>query len=186
MQAKVKTRLALVSAGWLLWPAVAFAHSLSPTHYPLGPVPFTIWQESLLLTFMIPLTLAVETLVLWTWARQLGVLGNLWRTAILYVVGRLAETAAVVCMAAAQLPTGWSATAMQALWTLALFLLAGWAGKLGAARFLYRRASFHVRQLLVPVALATVAGYLSAMALILVTQPSAARDLLYLLTEWRR
>ena len=185
MKAKMKNRLALVFAGWLLWPAVVLAHSLSPTHYPVGPVPLLIWQELLPLVFMIPLTLAVETLVLWAWARQLGLLGNLWRTAILYVVGRLSETAAVACLVAFRLPTGWAGGTAEIWGTLTVFLLAGWAGKLGAARFLYRRAGLRVRQLLVPVAVATVAGYLSAMALILVTQP-AARDMFHFLIEWRQ
>ncbi len=181
MERKVKTRLALVFAGWLLWPAVASAHSLSPTHYPLGAIPFTIWQESLSLAFIIPLTLAVETLVMWAWARQLGLLGNLWRTTILYAVGRLSETAAVMCLVAVRLPTGWAGGAVEILATLTVFLLAGWAGKLGAARFLYRRAGFHVSKLVAPVTVATAAGYVAALSWVAAFGPGAAHDLLLLI-----
>jgi len=179
----------------LLWPAVAFAFHISPTHWPLGPLPFWtywgLWEFGWVRVhwfdlFIGPIMLAAETLVLWAWMRQLGVLGNLWRAALLYIVGRVSETAVVACLWAIGLPVGLSNWPPEVFGTLAVCLLAGWAGKLGAARFLYRRAGFHVRELVVPVAVATAAGYVSALSLILAFSPDAARNLLYIIEHgWR-
>jgi hypothetical protein len=170
----------------LLWPAVAFAHALSPTHFPLGPMPILIWMECRPLVWLLPITLAAETLVLWAWMRQLGVLGNLWRAALLYIAGRVCETAALACLGGIGMTPGWYGGAPEIFGTLAVCLLAGWAGKLGAARFLYRHAGFHVRELLVPVTVATAAGYVAALSLVAAFGPGAAHDLLLLIESmWR-
>ena len=181
----MKTRLILLFALLLLWPAEAFAMALDPTHYPLGPWPFFL-MDRWPLVWLLPITLATETLVLWVWMRQLGVLGNLWRAALLYIAGRVSETAAMACLGGIGLAPGWHGGAAETFGTLAVCLLAGWAGKLGAARFLYRRAGFHVRELLAPVTVATTAGYVAALSWVAAFGPGSARELLYLIKSmWR-
>jgi hypothetical protein len=110
-----------------LCPTTSLAHVLSPTYYPLGHWPIYLpaywWPFSLL----IPLTITVETIVLWRWTSRLGFLGSLWRAAVLYVVARAGETAMLFLLTT--MPrfrmAGWSSSAAENFGPLALFLAAG-------------------------------------------------------------
>jgi len=79
------------------------AHALSPTHYPLGPFPFLMIRDSagwFVLVILIAI-LASTALLRWR-VPELGFLGNLWRSTIVYVLSRVAEFG---LMAVA--PTNW-------------------------------------------------------------------------------
>jgi len=193
-----KARLTWVFAVLPLCPAAVFALHPSPTNWPLGPLPF--WPYCSLYCggrwswwdfFDGPVMLATETLVLGVWMRQFGVLGNLWRAALLYIVARVSETVAAVCLSPIWMPgfTWWVLLLdrpLPVLVTVAVCLPAGWAGKLAIARFLYRRAEFRARQLVVPLAVATAVGYVCALSWILVCDPHQVRHLLWTFTEgWR-
>ena len=164
-----KAFLSFVFGLVLLWPLAGSAHELSPTHYPLGPLPVLIASEMWLIILMLPIVLVVETFVLRVWARKLGVKANLWRVAVLYVVARAAETAAYVSIAAigsffGWVAPGWTSSAIETFGSLLLCLVAGLIPKLAVALILYRRALLTTAQIASAVGLATLCGYLAAVA----------------------
>jgi len=153
----------------LLWPSVSSAHELSPTHYPLGPLPILIAPELWLIVFMVPVVLAVETFVLRVWARGLGVKGNLWRVAVLYLVARAAESAVYLSLGAigpffGWVAPGWTSSATETYGSLLLCLVAALIAKLLVAALLYRHTGLATGRIAKAVGLATLCGYLSAVA----------------------
>jgi hypothetical protein len=70
----------------IIFPKTIWAHALSPTYYPLGHIPILLTFEWWPFFILSPLALAVEIFVLWKWFRPIGILGNLWRAALLYIV----------------------------------------------------------------------------------------------------
>jgi len=92
-----KAMLISLPAVILLSPAICSAHGFNPFLYALGPFPLYGFG-SLFIALVIPITVLVETLVLWAWVRRPGLLGNLWRALIFYIAARIAETAAFIFM----------------------------------------------------------------------------------------
>ena len=171
---KVWLMLGLCSV--LVWPATSFAHALSVTHYPLGPLPVLMARWAGPITILVvPVALVVETLTLWPWARELGLKGNIWRGAVLYAVGRIAESACVIGLdlGAALLgmrPAGWGSTG-EAIGSAMVCVLVGFIPKLMVASPLYRRAGLKEDELFAAVGAATLAGYLSGLALMVALTP---------------
>ena len=149
----------------LVWPVAGWAHAVSPTYYPLGPMPISIGAESWPVFALIPVSIAVETFVLWTWARRLGTLGSLWRAAILYIVARAAETATMFLLGSTPLfrNAGWSSSAAENFGPLVCFLAAGLVVAVPVGLLLYRRTDMKASLVVMAVCTASLAGYLSAL-----------------------
>ncbi len=148
----------------LFWPVVSWAHELSPSYYPLGPLPFYIGAGSWPYLVLIPISVAVETFVLWICLRKFGMMGNLWRAAVLYIVARAAETAAIFLSASIPLfrNPGWTSSFVWDYGPLALFFSVGLAAAVAVGLSLYRQKGAKSGLIVAAVCTASSAGYLSA------------------------
>ena len=113
----------------LLSPTICFAHGLNPFHYALGPLPICMALDSLVVGLVIPITVVIEALVLWPWLRKPGLMGNLWRASIFYIVARIAETVMFLTILFGPffrwVAPGETRSAGEAFGALALCLIAG-------------------------------------------------------------
>ena len=157
--ARVKLAICL----WLFWPVAGWGHALSPTYYPLGPLPILLTAEWWPFAFLIPVTIAVEALILWAWIRRLGLLQSLWRAAVLYVVARAAETALLFALQSIPLfhNAGWGPSTRDFV-PLVLFLAGGLLLVIPVGLLLYRRQQVRRAFVVIAVCSASLAGDLSA------------------------
>ena len=151
----------------IIFPKTIWAHALSPTYYPLGHIPILLifdWWPFFILS---PLALAVETFVLWKWFRPIGILGNLWRAALLYIVSKASETA--IAFALDSIPlfrrAGWSSSFVENFGPLTLFLATGLFPAMLIGLLLYRRPYNKTSTVMRAVFTASLAGYLAALVL---------------------
>ena len=154
----------------LLSPVTGWAHALSPSYYPLAQLPVFLVTEWWPFLFLMPLSIAVEAFVLWTWTRHIGILGCLWRAAILYVATRATETAAIFILQSVPLfrHAGWSSLTAENFWPLVMFLTAGLAVAVPVGLLLYHRSTVKVGIVVAAVCTASLAGYLSAFGFTLI------------------
>jgi hypothetical protein len=149
----------------LFWPVAGWAHALSPTYYPLGPLPISVGAENWPVFALIPLSILVEAFVLWAWARGLGTLGSLWRATVLYIVAKAAETAAIYVLVS--IPrfrgAGWSSSNAENFGPLALCLAAGLVVAVPVGLLLYGRTDMKATRVVIAVCTASLAGYCSAL-----------------------
>ena len=159
-----RSRVSIIFCLLLLSPEAVWAHALSPTYYPLGHLPVLLGAEWWPFFVLVPLSIAVETFVLWAWARQVGTLGCLWRAAIFYVVARAAETVALYLLESVPFfrNAGWSSSAVEDFGPLALFLAAGLAVAVPVGLLLYRGSGVKPGVVVAAVCTASMAGYLAA------------------------
>jgi len=159
-----RSRVKIILCLLLLSPEAVWTHALSPTYYPVGHLPVLLGAEWWPFFVLIPLSIAVEAFVLWAWARHVGTLGCLWRAAILYVVARAAEIAALFLLESVPLfrHAGWSSSAAENFGPLALFLAAGLAVAVPVGLLLYRRSAVKAGVVVAAVCTASLAGYLAA------------------------
>lgn len=88
-------RAILMPAAVLALCGACRAHELSPTHYPLGPYPVGVLWESPAFAPVIVIPIVVVALVLRWGVPKVPFAGHLWRSAVVYVVARSAEFAAL-------------------------------------------------------------------------------------------
>lgn len=165
---------ALLLAGLVLVAATsARAHSLHTSYYPVGPVPVMIGVESWPVLLLIPLAIATMALVLWLWARRLSFIGNLWRAALLYLAGRIGETALFFLLKSIPLfqRAGWTSSALENFVPLALFLAGGVVLAVPVGWWLYRQTGLPEGRIALAVGISSLFGYLAALCgtLLLVT-----------------
>lgn len=149
-------------------PAIVHAHSLSPLHYPLGPLPFFLWKEDWVLVLVVPTSLMATTCVLWAWIRPPNLAGHLWRAVIIYAVARASETAMLFTfrMVGWSQP-GWTPSSLETMASLVLCLLAGAIPAALIGLFLYQGLSASKWRRLLAVVTATVGGYVAAYSCVL-------------------
>jgi hypothetical protein len=149
----------------LFWPADSWAHALSHTYYPLGPVPILLTVEWWPFSFLIPVTIAIETLVLCAWTRRLGLYGSLCRASVLYVLARIAETALLFTLQSIPMfqNAGWRSNAEDFI-PLVLFVTTGTLTAVLVGLPLYRRTGYKASLVVPAVCSASLAGYFSALA----------------------
>jgi hypothetical protein len=167
MHSMKNIRLKLIFALFLLWPMVGWSHALNPIYYPLGPVPFFLWSELRPFIVLIPLSIAIETLVLWAWARGFGTLGNLWRAGILYIAARAAETGIIFLVASIPGFRNIGDAAMrdsivENFGPLLLLLTTGLVASIPVGLLLFKGTGIKPRGIAVAVCAASLAGYLAA------------------------
>lgn len=167
MHSMKNIRLKGIFALLLLWPMVGWAHALNPVYYSLGPVPLLLWRELPPFTVIIPLSIAVETLVLWAWARGVGALGSLWRAGILYIAARAAETGIIFLAGSIPALLRMGDAAMQVsivenLEPLLLLLTTGLVVAVPVGLLLFKGTGIRPRVVMAAVCTASLAGYLAA------------------------
>jgi hypothetical protein len=159
-----KARLISLPAVILLFPAICFAHGFNPFLYALGPFPLYGFG-SLFIALAIPITVLVETLVLWAWVRRPGLPGNLWRASIFYIAARIAETAALIFLSFGPFH-GWAQSGGsigENFAGLALCLITGLGVKLAIAYGLYARDNLSTGRMIAALSTATIAGYIASL-----------------------
>ncbi|NLH73569.1 MAG: hypothetical protein GX456_10995 [Verrucomicrobia bacterium] len=150
-------------------PVAAWAHALSPTYYPLAHFSLFLGVEWLPFFLVIPISIGVEGLVLWAWARHLGLLGNIRRAVCLYLAAKIGETAALYLFDLwGPLPmfrnAGWSSSTAENLIPLSIYLACGLAVAIPVAALLYRRQQIRSSVIVIGSCSASLAGFFSAAA----------------------
>jgi hypothetical protein len=144
-------------------PAILHGHALSPTHYPLGPMPSMLVSESWAFVSMIPVTLIATTIVLWAWIRPPGFGGHLWRALIFYTVSRAFETGMLfACPKIGWTAPGWTSSSLETLGSLAACLVAGLIPATLLGLPLYKGTLLPMWRRVLAVATATAGGYVAA------------------------
>ena len=141
----------------LLSPAVVSAHALSPTYYPLGPIPFILPFWIWLLIPLLPIVILIETLIVQIWAHKLGFKTNLKRVFLLYLVARAGELLSFIIIDT--FAPGWPPAAGEALGQATFCLIMGLIPKLIFALYLYKKADIRTPRIVTAVCLATLIGY---------------------------
>jgi hypothetical protein len=162
-----QTSTVLVFFFLAFFPAIVHAHSLSPLHYPLGPLPILLWKEDWAFVFMAPTSYFATTCVLWAWVRPPRLAGHLWRALIIYAVARVFETAMLfVFPLVGWSQPGWTPSSWETVISLVICLLAGAVSAALIGLFLYQGFSSPKWRRLLAVVTATAGGYFAAYGLV--------------------
>jgi hypothetical protein len=134
--------------------------------YPIGPLPFALWQDWWAFSLMAPLAIAAETIVLWYWASRLGFLGNLWRAALLYAAARTGEVTAIwlLPLSSPFHRAGWSFAMAEIYGPVAVCVVCGVVMALPVGLLLYLWKGVKPGRVVAAVCTASAASYFSALA----------------------
>jgi hypothetical protein len=137
--------VALAAVVVMLLCADCGAHALGITHYPLGPNPLglSLYESPVYALVILSPWLAAFGLLYWR-APQVGFLGNLWRSAVLYVVARGIEFS--LMFLPLDVPwNGWNGDPAERALQAAALLAASSVVTLGLMRLLYKNATWRAR-----------------------------------------
>jgi hypothetical protein len=114
--------------------------------------------------FLCPIAIVTETLVLWSMASLIGLLGNFWRAVLLYIAARAGETVAVFGLNSIPMfqYSGWGLSTLGDFAALAIYLALGLLLAVAVGSFLYRRKDLKPWLVVITVCMASLAGYFSA------------------------